>query len=221
MGSSTNRHITSTLSSACQPQAQAHPHLFPCLVVVFLGWMEITGSARITATVFGSRRIMTGLLFSLMTQTLRPSSAAPRDLRLLERCSNCQTYNSCHAGAILEAYHARAHIKAYPARAYTSNSCHAGAILEAYHARAHLKAYPARAYTSHLTICDDRETSFQTRNGFDCATDTGRLDKNCNKDAKWTEKGYCRLSCYKAGNGYPGDVCCDEELQNRKNLRGR
>jgi len=60
------------------------------------------------------------------------------------------------------------------------------------------------------TICDDKETTWQTENGFDCATDTVRIDKKCNKDAKWTEKGYCRLSCYNAGNGYPGDVCCDE-----------
>merc|ERR1711982_282257 len=45
--------------------------------------------------------------------------------------------------------------------------------------------------------------------------------KKCNKDEKWTNKGWCRLSCYKAGNGYPGDECCDESLINRKNLRGR
>merc|ERR1711933_412389 len=70
------------------------------------------------------------------------------------------------------------------------------------------------------TICDDRETTWQIDNGFDCASDTVRMNKKCSKDAKWTEKGFCRLSCYKAGNGYPGDVCCDE-TQNRKNLRGR
>merc|ERR1712003_231341 len=71
------------------------------------------------------------------------------------------------------------------------------------------------------TICDDIETSWQIDNGFDCASDTVRMNKKCNKDEKWTNKGFCRLSCYKAGNGYPGDVCCDESLSNRKNLRGR
>ena len=71
------------------------------------------------------------------------------------------------------------------------------------------------------TICDDRETTWQIDNGFDCASDTVRMNKKCSKDAKWTEKGFCRLSCYKAGNGYPGDVCCDDSLMNRKNLRKR
>lgn len=71
------------------------------------------------------------------------------------------------------------------------------------------------------TMCDDRETSWQIQNGFDCATDTVRMDKKCNKDAKWANKGYCRLSCYNAGSGYPGDVCCDGTLFDRKSLRGR
>merc|ERR1711862_587517 len=40
------------------------------------------------------------------------------------------------------------------------------------------------------TMCDDIETSFQIRNGIDCATDTVRINKKCNKDAKWTNKGF-------------------------------
>merc|ERR1711971_1127716 len=59
------------------------------------------------------------------------------------------------------------------------------------------------------TICDDKETNWQIQNGYDCSTDTVRMNNKCNKDAKWTQKGWCRLSCYNAGNGYPGDVCCD------------
>merc|ERR1711862_1036856 len=51
------------------------------------------------------------------------------------------------------------------------------------------------------TVCDDRETNYQIQNGFDCATDTVRMNNKCNKDAKWTQKGWCRLSCYNAGNG--------------------
>jgi len=70
-------------------------------------------------------------------------------------------------------------------------------------------------------ICDDQETDWQIGKGLDCATDTIRIDRKCNKDDKWTAKKWCRLSCYKAGNGYPGDVCCDDSLFNRKNLRTR
>merc|ERR1711982_141148 len=65
--------------------------------------------------------------------------------------------------------------------------------------------------------CDDQENAWQIKKGFDCATDTVRMNKKCNKDDKWIAKKWCRLSCYKAGNGYPGDVCCDDNLSNRKN----
>jgi len=80
---------------------------------------------------------------------------------------------------------------------------------------------PTPKPTTTCSICDDVETSWQIQNGFDCATDTVRMNKKCNKDTNWTKKGFCRLSCYNAGNGYPGDVCCDETLFSRKNLRGR
>jgi len=69
--------------------------------------------------------------------------------------------------------------------------------------------------------CDDKEAPWMIRNGFDCATDTARMDTKCNKDDKWAKKKFCRLSCYKAGNGYPGDVCCNESLFNRRNSRTR
>merc|ERR1712087_1009260 len=60
-------------------------------------------------------------------------------------------------------------------------------------------------------VCDDKESTWQIQKGLDCATDTIRINKKCNKDNKWIAKKWCRLSCYKAGNGYPGDVCCDED----------
>lgn len=68
--------------------------------------------------------------------------------------------------------------------------------------------YPTDKATPVCTVCDDKETNWQTRKGFDCATDTVRINNKCNKDEKWTKKKFCRLSCYKAGKGYPGDVCC-------------
>ncbi|KAL7549284.1 hypothetical protein ACHAWF_012559 [Thalassiosira exigua] len=69
-------------------------------------------------------------------------------------------------------------------------------------------------------VCDDRETDWQVANGFDCATDQTRMNNKCNKDAKWTDKKNCRLSCYNAGSGYPGDVCCDGNPFDGRNLRG-
>jgi len=80
---------------------------------------------------------------------------------------------------------------------------------------------PSPKPTPACTICDDVETKWQIQNGFDCATDTVRVNDKCNKDSWWTDKGYCRLSCYNAGNGYPGDVCCVDTLFDRKYLRGR
>jgi len=80
---------------------------------------------------------------------------------------------------------------------------------------------PTQTPTTSCTICDDIETPWMIDNGFDCAVNNeNRMNKKCKNDAKWTEKGWCRLSCYKSGNGYPGDVCCDESLFGRKNLRG-
>jgi len=49
------------------------------------------------------------------------------------------------------------------------------------------------------------------QNGFECHTDTVRIDKNCNKKASWSSKKFCQLSCYKAENGYEGDVCCVDD----------
>jgi len=60
-------------------------------------------------------------------------------------------------------------------------------------------------------VCDDRESNWMIPNGFKCHTDTVRIDKNCNKKASWSSKKFCQLSCYKAGNGYEGDVCCVDD----------
>merc|ERR1712111_221937 len=46
-------------------------------------------------------------------------------------------------------------------------------------------------------------------NGHGCATDTTRLNNKCNKDDNWKKQKWCQLSCFNAGNGYPGDVCCN------------
>ena len=69
-------------------------------------------------------------------------------------------------------------------------------------------------------ICDDEETEWHHDNGVDCSTDHDRINEKCNKDDKWRANKYCRLSCYNAGQGYAGDVCCNDDIFNRKNLRG-
>merc|ERR1719389_151226 len=67
-------------------------------------------------------------------------------------------------------------------------------------------------------ICDDVETPSMADKGKDCSTSLSALNKRCNKNDNWTKKGFCRLSCYNSGNGYPGDVCCNGSNQSR-NLR--
>merc|ERR1712176_1085305 len=183
----------STLSSACQPQTRAHPPLFPCLVVVFLDWMEITGSQDNGNSIWVEKNNGWAIIFT------NDANFAP------EFCRS-EGPPPSESGVPT----------ARPTTSVTLEPSSKPTTLEPTAKPTLLEPTPPTC-----TICDDRETSWQIRNGVDCAADTVRMDKKCNKDAKCTEKGFCRLSCYKAGNGYPGDVCCDEELQNRKNLRGR
>merc|ERR1712232_977509 len=43
---------------------------------------------------------------------------------------------------------------------------------------------------------------------FSCEDYGEILQSKCNKHKKWIKEKYCQLSCYLAGNGYEGDVCC-------------
>jgi len=71
---------------------------------------------------------------------------------------------------------------------------------------------PTKAPTSSPTIscilCDDVETNNMIKKGKDCAT-FNRLQQKCNKINKWMQNKFCQLSCYNAGVGYDGDVCCN------------
>jgi len=52
-------------------------------------------------------------------------------------------------------------------------------------------------------------------NDKDCAINNfDRMNRRCKNDAFWIANGWCRLSCYKSGNGYLGDACCDESPSN-------
>jgi len=60
------------------------------------------------------------------------------------------------------------------------------------------------------SICDDRETDKMIKKGQDCASSAGVLDKRCNNNSKWRSNKWCQLSCNNSGNGYDGDVCCND-----------
>jgi len=59
--------------------------------------------------------------------------------------------------------------------------------------------------------CTDIPTNGMVKKGKTCDTNPKRLNRQCNKNDKWTEKNSCQLSCYKSGNGYLGDNCCLDE----------
>ena len=61
---------------------------------------------------------------------------------------------------------------------------------------------------TNCTDCTDGETPWRVINGKDCAT-SNLMDTKCNKDNFWESNKYCQQSCYDAGYGYSGDVCCN------------
>lgn len=77
---------------------------------------------------------------------------------------------------------------------------------------------PSPAPVAQCIVCDDVETPFMVKNGKDCTSSSSLLDKKCNKNDNWTTKKFCRQSCYDAGYGYPGDICCGSGSRTR-NLR--
>mmetsp|Transcript_4017 Transcript_4017/g.4453 ORF Transcript_4017/g.4453 Transcript_4017/m.4453 type:complete len:245 (+) Transcript_4017:158-892(+) len=67
---------------------------------------------------------------------------------------------------------------------------------------------PSSTPTRNCIVCDDVETPWMASNGKDCTT-SSLINTKCNKNDNWTAKKFCRLSCFNAGNGYEGDVCCN------------
>jgi len=67
---------------------------------------------------------------------------------------------------------------------------------------------PTSAPTDSCILCDDVATNNMIKKGKDCAT-FNKLHKKCNKINKWKQNKFCQLSCYNAGVGYDGDVCCN------------
>ena len=73
---------------------------------------------------------------------------------------------------------------------------------------------PTPAPVTQCIVCDDVETPWMEDNGKDCTT-SPLIDTKCNKHDNWSKKKFCQLSCYLAGNGYPGDVCCTDTRARR------
>jgi len=63
------------------------------------------------------------------------------------------------------------------------------------------------AYHSSCLVCTDLVTPWMASNTYDCSTNW-LINQNCNENPTWTENNYCQLSCFLAGRGYDGDICC-------------
>ena len=55
------------------------------------------------------------------------------------------------------------------------------------------------------TVCKDKAPKNWNK---DCASADEKKLK-CKARRKWIKKQYCQLSCFKAGKGYDGVVCCE------------
>jgi len=56
-------------------------------------------------------------------------------------------------------------------------------------------------------ICTDVGTGWMVNHGEDCPS-SELIASKCNQNANWVQNKYCRQSCFNAGFGYPGDMCC-------------
>jgi len=66
---------------------------------------------------------------------------------------------------------------------------------------------PAPTIADGCTDCDNTATPWMTRNGQECTT-TDLISSKCMDNNNWVRNKYCQQSCYDAGRGYNGDVCC-------------
>ena len=60
------------------------------------------------------------------------------------------------------------------------------------------------------TSCTDNATPWMKNNEKRCET-TGLVLTKCHQSNYWASNKFCRLSCFKANNGYEGDNCCDNQ----------
>merc|ERR1712232_1408026 len=69
-------------------------------------------------------------------------------------------------------------------------------------------------------ICSNEGTPLMIENGRECASSSNSIKNKCNRSKNWTKNKYCQLSCYVAGNGYPGDLCCNTPTSITESARG-
>lgn len=62
--------------------------------------------------------------------------------------------------------------------------------------------------SSPCIVCSDVPTPFMESEGKKCFQYQRAMFSKCNKDSAWISSKYCQKSCFKAGNGYEGDICC-------------
>jgi len=65
---------------------------------------------------------------------------------------------------------------------------------------------PTSESTSSCELCSNDAPFWMYWKGKDCDTSS---DLQCSNSWYWSQNKYCQHSCYKAGLGYDGDVCCD------------
>jgi hypothetical protein len=66
--------------------------------------------------------------------------------------------------------------------------------------------------SSPCIICDERAAPWMIKKGRTCGSKDKPIKTKCNKSANWSKSKFCQLSCYNAGNGYDGDVCCNGNI---------
>jgi len=60
--------------------------------------------------------------------------------------------------------------------------------------------------------CDNVPTAWMLDNAQTCDEAKWHITNKCSEDPWWETMGYCRASCYDAGRGYLGEVCCPPRL---------
>merc|ERR1712157_525558 len=69
---------------------------------------------------------------------------------------------------------------------------------------------PVASPTTPCIECTNNPTNFMINKGKTCET-VNNLTSKCTSKPQWLKHKYCQLSCYEAGVGYPGDVCCQSQ----------
>jgi len=59
--------------------------------------------------------------------------------------------------------------------------------------------------------CTNNPTNYMIYSGKKTCETADNLTSRCNTRPKWVNNKYCQLSCYEAGVGYSGDVCCQSQ----------